>query len=71
MYGEQRHDCAAPVLCCNTTLFFFLATQHMTFWQCNKFSFTIVLQTVLFIYLFISVTQVLSRHVTENAKAYS
>lgn len=38
---EQRHDYAARVLCCNTLL---LTEQHMTFWQGNKYSFTIGLQ---------------------------
>ena len=38
---EQRHDYAAPVVCCNRLL---LTEQHMTFWQCNKYSFTISLQ---------------------------
>lgn len=49
MYGEQRQ----LLFCVATQLFFFfsfffLASQHMTFWQCSKFSFTIVLQIVLF-----------------------
>lgn len=41
MYVSKSRDYASRVLCCDTLL---LTEQHMTFWQGNKYSFTIGLQ---------------------------